>query len=98
MPYATPLTEQEIADGLGSLPEWHREGDTMLRVVSCPTFPAAIALVNRVAEAAESANHHPDIGIRWRTVTFTLTTHATGGLTGKDLTMAAAIDRLAENE
>jgi 4a-hydroxytetrahydrobiopterin dehydratase len=97
MPYATPLTEQEIASGLGSLPEWHREGDSILRVIRCPTFPDAIALVNRVGEAAESANHHPDIDIRWRTVTFTLTTHATGGLTVKDLAMAAAIDRLAEN-
>jgi 4a-hydroxytetrahydrobiopterin dehydratase len=94
MPYATPLTEEEIAAGLGTMPEWHREGDSIIRTVRCPTFPAAIGLVDRVAEAAEAANHHPDIDIRWRNVTFTLTTHATGGLTAKDLALAAKIDLL----
>ncbi len=94
MPYATPLTEEEIAAGLGTLPEWHREGGSIIRTVRCPTFPAAIGLVDRVADAAEAADHHPDIDIRWRNVTFTLTTHATGGLTAKDLALAAEIDLL----
>jgi 4a-hydroxytetrahydrobiopterin dehydratase len=94
MPYATQLTEEEIAFGLAKLPEWHRQGDSIIRTVRCPTFPDAIGLVDRVASAAEAANHHPDIDIRWRTVTFTLSTHASGGLTAKDLALAAEIDLL----
>ena len=60
----------------------------------CPTFRDAIALVNRVADAAEAADHHPDIDIRWRRVTFRLTTKASDGLTARDLDMAATIDGL----
>jgi 4a-hydroxytetrahydrobiopterin dehydratase len=95
MPYAPLLSEPEIADGLSSLPAWRREGVTLTRTIECPTFREAIALVDRVADAAEEANHHPDIAINWRRVTLTLTTKASKGLTGKDLAMAAAIDRLA---
>ncbi|SRR6266508_133360 len=95
MPYAPLLSDAEIADGLAALPEWRREGDTITRMVRCPTFMDAIGLVNRVAEAAEAADHHPEIAINWRRLTFTLTTHAAGGLSAKDLAMAATIDNLA---
>jgi 4a-hydroxytetrahydrobiopterin dehydratase len=95
MPWAPLLTEEEIAAGLERLPGWSREGDTITRTIRADTFPDAIALVVRVADAAELANHHPDMLIRWRRVTFTLSTHASGGLTAKDLAMAAGIDRLA---
>lgn len=95
MPYAPLLSDAEIADGLTTLQEWRREGDTITRTVRRPTFMDAIALVNRVAEAAEAADHHPEIQINWRRVTFTLTTHAAGGLSAKDLAMAATIDALA---
>jgi 4a-hydroxytetrahydrobiopterin dehydratase len=94
MPYAPLLTEVELTEGLAALPDWRREGDAILRTVRCATFPEAIALVARVAEAAEAADHHPDILINWRRVTFTLTTHAADGLTAKDLGMAATIDAL----
>ena len=96
MPYATPLTEPEIAAALGSVPDWHRDGDWLIRTVECPTFRAAIALVGRVADAAEEADHHPDIEIKWRRVTFRLTTKASHALTAKDFSMAATIDRLAD--
>jgi 4a-hydroxytetrahydrobiopterin dehydratase len=95
MPYATLLTELEIAATLESIPDWHREGDWLIRTVECPTFRASISLVDRVADAAEEANHHPDIEINWRHVTFKLTTKASHGLTAKDFSMAATIDRLA---
>ena len=98
MPYAPLLTEPEIAEGLSALPDWARDGDAIRRTVTCPTFPAAIDLVDRVADAAEEANHHPDIQINWRRVTFTLTTKASRGLTAKDLAMAGAIDRLAAGQ
>ena len=95
MPYAPLLSESEIAAALGSAADWRRDGETLVRTVACPTFRDAIALVNRVADAAEEANHHPDFAIDWRRVTFTLTTKASHGLTAKDFSMAAVIDRLA---
>ena len=95
MPYATLLDEAQIAEQLRSTPEWQRERDAIVRTVRCASFRDAIALVARVADAAEAADHHPDILIRWRRVTFTLSTHASGGLTAKDFALAANIDRLA---
>jgi 4a-hydroxytetrahydrobiopterin dehydratase len=50
--------------------------------------------VRRVAEFAEQKDHHPDIDIRWRTVTFALVTHSAGGITEKDVEMAGEIDRI----
>lgn len=89
------LTETEIAAALDSLPGWSRSGDALTRTVRAASFPAGIELVRRVAEAAETANHHPDIDIRWRNVTFTLSTHSVGGLTALDVALAREIDRLA---
>jgi 4a-hydroxytetrahydrobiopterin dehydratase len=77
-----------------SLPEldWSREGDVLVKVVQKADFVAALAYVNSVGELAEAANHHPDIDIRWNTITLRLTTHSAGGLTAKDLDLAAQID------
>ncbi len=94
MPYAPLLTEAEISASLGSIPAWQREGQILVRTIRCDTFRAAIALVSRVADAAEAADHHPDIEINWRRVTFRLTTRASHGLTAKDVAMAASIDGL----
>ncbi len=66
----------------------------MMRTVRCASFRAAIGLVTAVADAAEAADHHPDIDLVWRRVTFRLTSKASGGLTAKDMEMAATIDRL----
>src|SRR5213592_2773013 len=95
MPYAPLLSEEEVALALGRVPEWTKEGDAILRTIRCPSFREAIALVVSVADAAEAADHHPDMLIRWRRVAFTLSTHASGGLTAKDFALAAEIDRLA---
>lgn len=95
MPYAPRLTEPEIAAALGSLDDWRREGEVLVRTVRCASFRAAIDLVNRVADAAEEADHHPDVEIVWRRVTFRLTTKAAGGLTQRDLDMATRIGQLA---
>ena len=95
MPYATPLTEAEIATALKTIPAWRRDGDRLVRTVECPTFRESISLVASVADAAEEADHHPDIEINWRRVTFRLTTKASKALTAKDVAMAATIDRLA---
>ena len=95
MPYAEPLTDAEIAAGLVRLDGWERDGDTIRRTVDLANFRAAISLVNAVAEAAEDANHHPDIEVRrYRWVTLTLTTHAAHALTRRDLELATEIDRI----
>ena len=95
MPYADPLTEGELTDALGRLNEWSRDGSQLTRTVQLADFKAAIGLVNAVADAAEAANHHPDIAIHdYRKVTFTLSTHAAGAITRRDVELAAEIDRL----
>ena len=95
MPYADPLTDAEITDGLARLDGWERDGDTIRRTVDLANFRGAIALVNAVADAAEAANHHPDIEVRrYRWVTLTLTTHAARAITRRDLELAAEIDRI----
>ncbi len=91
------LTQEEIDRALaGELTHWTQQGDTITRSVKAPTFMDGIHFVQRVAEVAEDLDHHPDIDIRWRTVTFTLTTHAVHGLTARDLRLAADIDRLVD--
>ena len=92
----TKLTQDEIDLALsGALSAWHQEGDAITRAVKAPSFLEGITLVQRVAEAAEAMDHHPDIDIRYTTVTFALSTHSEGGLTAKDLELAGQIDRLA---
>ncbi len=90
------LSQEQIEDALrGGLGSWAQAGDTIIRSVQAPSFLDGIALVQRVAEAAEEMNHHPDIDIRWTTVTFRLSTHSAGGLTENDLALARRIDALA---
>ncbi|TDQ50704.1 4a-hydroxytetrahydrobiopterin dehydratase [Actinorugispora endophytica] len=82
---------------LTRLPEWERRGDVITRTVVAPSFMAGIDLVARVARAAEEADHHPDVDIRYNRVTFTLTSHDVGRLTERDLRLATRIDVLAES-
>ena len=89
------LEQQEIDNALsGDLTAWSQDGDTLVRQVEAPSFLEGIDVVRRVAEVAEEADHHPDIDIRWRTLTFRLSTHSEGGLTAKDLELAGQIDGL----
>ncbi len=88
------LDEQDIASRLEDS-RWHREGDEIVREWQLEDFAAAMAFVNRVAEAAEAANHHPDILVHgWNKVRLSLTNHSAGGLTDADFEMAARIDQL----
>jgi 4a-hydroxytetrahydrobiopterin dehydratase len=91
-----PLPDSEIEAQLAQLAGgWRREGETIVRDIECADFAAAIALVNGIAAEAERADHHPDILIHgYRHVRITLSTHAAGGLTGRDFTLAATIDSL----
>lgn len=89
------LGEQEI-EGRLSGSSWRREGEAIVREWELPDFASAIAFVNRVAEAAESANHHPDILLHgWSKVRLTLSTHSEGGLTESDFALAERVDALA---
>ncbi|SHN33770.1 4a-hydroxytetrahydrobiopterin dehydratase [Cryptosporangium aurantiacum] len=90
----TTLSADEVTAGLAKLPEWSGDTSGIRRTVEAASFPAAIALVDRVAVVAEQRDHHPDIDIRWRKVTFTLSTHSAGGVTRKDLDLASEIDTL----
>jgi 4a-hydroxytetrahydrobiopterin dehydratase len=90
------LPEEEVDRALaGDLSAWSRSGDAITRTVKAPSFMDGVTLVRRVAEVAESMDHHPDIDIRYTSLTFTLSTHSEGGVTTKDLDLARRIDDLA---
>jgi 4a-hydroxytetrahydrobiopterin dehydratase len=86
-----PAEVDRAVEGSG----WQREGDELVKVVKRADFVGALAFVNAVGALAEDANHHPDIDIRWNTVTLRLTTHSAGGLTTKDTALARAIDAVS---
>jgi 4a-hydroxytetrahydrobiopterin dehydratase len=88
------LSDEDVDAALPGLDGWERVGNALRRSMKFPAFLAGIEAVRRVAEAAEAADHHPDIDIRWRTVTFTLSTHSEGGITQKDLALAQQIDEI----
>lgn len=87
------LDDDTVSTALGEL-DWSREGDELVKTAKRKDFADALAFVNAVGERAEAANHHPDIDIRWDTVTLRRSTHSEGGLTQKDLYHAREIDRL----
>lgn len=90
----TILNENELRKALETLPGWKLAGKAIERQVEFPDFKAAMKFVNAVAEAAESANHHPDITINYNKVRFTLISHDAGGLTQRDIKMAGKISEL----
>lgn len=93
---AVLLSQEEIDRALATeLTHWRQDGDSIIRSVKATTFMDGIRLVQQVAEVAEDLDHHPDIDIRWTTVTFRLSTHSAGGLTARDLRLATDIDKLA---
>src|SRR6266446_7449843 len=75
---------------------WTLDGDAIRKQYVFAGFPEAVAFVNRLAPAAEAADHHPDILINYKRVTLTYSTHSEGGLTEKDFAGAATADRLAQ--
>lgn len=89
------LDDEDLMTAMAALPRWRIEDGMLVREVVSPTFADGIRLVDAVAHAADEADHHPDIDIRWTTVTFRLVTHSAGGITDKDLAMAGRIDELA---
>jgi 4a-hydroxytetrahydrobiopterin dehydratase len=90
------LTDDQLDEALRTaLTGWQVEDGLLVRSIQAADFLSGIRLVDAVAVAAEERDHHPDIDVRWTTVTFRLATHSEGGLTSKDVELAAEIDRLA---
>ena len=86
------VTDTEVEAFLEAHPGWSRDGDAISRTFAFTDFNESMGFVNRVALAAEKADHHPDIDIRWNKVTLTLSTHSESGLTAKDLDFAEVSD------
>jgi 4a-hydroxytetrahydrobiopterin dehydratase len=93
MTQSTPrLAPVDLAAALTDLPGVHRGSAGQLQIrLQAPSFKTAVDLVERVGATAEELNHHPDIDLRWRTVTFTLSTHSVGGVSALDFELARQI-------
>jgi len=88
------LDEAALADLLAP-GKWRRDGNAITRTFTFKGFKGAMAFANRVAEAANATNHHPDIHVeRYRNVRIVLTTHATGNISDADVGLARQIDTL----
>lgn len=88
------LEEKVVAAKLRSMPLWKLEGGELVRRCEFGNFIDAMEFVNRVAELAEAAGHHPDIDIRYNKVRLALVSHDAGGLTQRDFDLASGIDSL----
>jgi 4a-hydroxytetrahydrobiopterin dehydratase len=89
------LTDDDVQKGLATLPGWDRQGDEIVKEYKFDGFGDAIAFVVRLAFRAEKANHHPDLDVRYNKVRVALTTHSEGGLTSKDMALAAEAEGAA---
>ena len=87
------LSDDAVDAGLAKL-SWTREGDELVKQVTRSDFVDAVRFVDALVPVAEEANHHPDVAISWNKVTLRLSTHSAGGLTQRDLDLAARIDQV----
>ena len=88
------LDQEQIAAAQANAPDWQVAGKEISRMFTLPSFTAALVFASAVGHLAEQADHHPDILIRYKKVTLTLSTHSAGGLTEKDFALARQIDAL----
>ena len=89
-----PLTKSEIESLLKSQTHWKLEDGKLVRDWTFKNFVEAMTFVNRVAELAEAAGHHPDIDIRYNRVRLGLVTHDAGGITHRDAEMAKKLSEI----
>ena len=95
MPPAPVLTEDELRAALDDLPGWTPQDERIVKTFRFRDFAGALDFLNRVAQPAEEQDHHPDVAIHWNELTLTLWTHASGGITRRDVRLAHAIEQLA---
>lgn len=91
-------TDGEVQGALSELPGWKREGKALVKTYDLKGFKAAMAFASTVGEAAERADHHPDILIQFHRVTLTLSSHDAGGITDRDLRLARQIEAAAKDQ
>ncbi|HEY4569175.1 MAG TPA: 4a-hydroxytetrahydrobiopterin dehydratase [Kribbella sp.] len=90
------LTDDQIDLAIRDhLPQWKVVDNELVRSIKSDTFLDGIRLVATVAQLAESMQHHPDIDIRYTTITFHVSSHEAGGITDDDLILARHIDTAA---
>lgn len=89
------ISDDDLNKVLPELQGWSLEGGELVRTYSFGDFGEAMQFVNRVAQVAETAGHHPDIDIRYNRVRLALVTHDAGGITGNDTSMAKRINEVA---
>ncbi len=90
------LSKVEIQEKLKGMERWSHAGKALHKKFTFKSFVPAIGFVNRIAEAAEKAGHHPDITINYNLVSISLSTHSEGGVTEKDFQLAKEIDGLTD--
>jgi 4a-hydroxytetrahydrobiopterin dehydratase len=88
------LSDLDIQRALGRLAGWTRRGETLVKTYTFDKFADGIAFVDRVAAAADTMDHHPDIDIRYTKVTMALSSHDAGGITAADLELAERMEAL----
>ena len=91
------LSKNEIHENLKMRPGWSHSGKAIHKKYTFKSFLPGIAFVNKIAEAAEKAQHHPDITINYSVVSISLSTHSEGGVTAEDFGLAQQIDAIAES-
>jgi 4a-hydroxytetrahydrobiopterin dehydratase len=79
----------------GQVSGWDASGDKLKKTFTFKDFVTAMEFLNRVAEVAESEQHHPDFSVHYNKVDFLIWTHTVGGLSENDFILAAKIDALA---
>jgi 4a-hydroxytetrahydrobiopterin dehydratase len=90
------LSKVEIQEKLKGKMGWSHAGKALHKRFTFKSFMAAIDFVNKTAEAAERAGHHPDITVNYNLVALSLSTHSEGGVTEKDFQLAKEIDGLTD--
>ncbi|MFH1197583.1 MAG: 4a-hydroxytetrahydrobiopterin dehydratase [bacterium] len=89
------ISEQQLNEELKELPQWEFFNNTIHKTFTTMDFSSAVAFIVKIAIEAEKLDHHPDLFLHsWNKVKITLSTHSEDGVTGKDIELAAAIERM----
>jgi 4a-hydroxytetrahydrobiopterin dehydratase len=89
------LSQEQIDAALADLGDWEFAEGALTKTFRLADFARAVDFVEQLADVAESMQHHPDIDIRYNKVTLHAVTHSAGGVTARDVELAAAVDHLA---